>query len=258
VISSVHNYDKDIEHAVKTFWAVRDGGKGVLAGKTLHAFLEIIKRVVKENGLPDAEVHTGKNTSQLPGFFRPHKSWDAVVINNGELVAAIEFKSQVGSIGNNFNNRSEEVLGSAIDLKNAVEEDAFGDDANIFAGYIIVVEKSALTAVTPKIQMKYFPVMEGFLLDETQREKEYKKGGKGVYPSLRGISYLHRYDVMCKRLMLKKLYTAAALVAVPNQDHHLGAYEHVSAETSIETFLAKLTAHCQVAAQINELRKKDL
>ena len=29
------------------------------------------------------------------------------------LVAAVEFKSQVGSIGNNFNNRTEEALGNA-------------------------------------------------------------------------------------------------------------------------------------------------
>ncbi|MFP3797385.1 PaeR7I family type II restriction endonuclease [Paraburkholderia sp. SIMBA_027] len=255
IARDVRDYDEDIKHAVRTFWTVRDGGKGVLAGKTLHEFLEIIKKVVKENGLPDAEIYTGKNTSQLPGFFRPHKCWDAVVINHGELVAAIEFKSQVGSIGNNFNNRTEEVLGSAIDLKNAVEEDAFGDDANIFTGYIIVVEKSASTDVTPKIQMKFFPVMQGFLLDETKRDTEYQKGKDGGYPSLRGISYLHRYDVMCKRLMLKKLYSAASLVAVPNQDHHLGSYEHVSAETSIVTFLAKLAAHCQVAARINEQRK---
>lgn len=242
--------DNSVKGAVRKFWASRDGGNGVLGGKTLDSFVEIIERVVKESGLVNAKTYTGRNTSQLPGFFRPHKSWDVVVINEGELIVAVEFKSQVGSIGNNFNNRTEEVLGSSIDLKTAYEECAFGEDATIFTGYMILVEKSNNTLKTPRIEMKHFPVMEGFLLDESERGVTYKKLSDGSYPRTLGISYLDRYDVMCKRLMVKGLYTATAVIAAPNEDHHLGQYEHVSPQTSIETFIAKLASHCSVVANI--------
>lgn len=48
-------------------------------------------------------------------YFRPNKKWDLLVVDNNELVIAIEFKSQVGpSFGNNFNNRTEEAMGSAV------------------------------------------------------------------------------------------------------------------------------------------------
>jgi len=40
-----------------------------------------------------------------------------LVINEGRLIAALEFKSHVGpSFGNNFNNRAEEAIGTAHDL----------------------------------------------------------------------------------------------------------------------------------------------
>jgi hypothetical protein len=243
--------EDSVKEAVKLFWQKRDGGAGVLGGKTLHAFVKIIERVVAENGLPDAQIHTGKNSSQLPGYFRPHKSWDVVVTDGEKLVAAVEFKSQVGSIGNNFNNRTEEVLGSGIDLSTAIEESAFGLEANIFTGYLTLVEKSDESLATPKIGMNHFPVMHGFLLDESQRDK-YVKNAKGVYPRFEGISYLHRYDVMCKRLMQKNLYKAAALLAVPNENPNTGNFESVSQETSIKIFMTKLAQHCYLSALLKQ------
>jgi hypothetical protein len=52
----------------------------------------------------------------LPGYYRPSKEWDLVVVCENDLVAAIEVKSQVRSFGNNFNNRVEEALGNATDF----------------------------------------------------------------------------------------------------------------------------------------------
>lgn len=244
--------DQAIKEAIRHFWRVRDGGEGVRTGKTLDPFIDIITRTVNESGLPNAGAYTGRNSSQLPGFFRPHKSWDVVIINDGKLIAAVEFKSQVGSIGNNFNNRTEEVLGSALDLQTAIEEDAFEDATSIFTGYLIVVEKSASTLKKPSVNMDFFPVMKGFLANEAVRGDQYKKRENGTFPKVQGISYLSRYDVMCKRLVAKKLYTATAVVAVPNANHDVGDYENLSPETSIKTFLTRLAAHCEVVAEINK------
>ena len=43
--------------------------------------------------------------------------------------AAVELKSQIGSYGNNFNNRAEESIGSAVDLWTAFRENQFPGQA---------------------------------------------------------------------------------------------------------------------------------
>lgn len=237
-----------IEEIVNQFWTVRAKGTGVRGGKTLDGFTDIIEEKIKNSGLRDVEIYTGKQTSQLPGYFRPHKSWDVVVISGGKLIAAIELKSQVGSIGNNFNNRTEEVLGSGIDLFTAIEERAFGDDAEIFTGYIILVEDSIATCRSAPINMNFFPVMQGFLADENLRNTIYKPNALGKYPKVEGISYLERYDLLCKRLVLRKMYTAAALIIADESKASQGKYRDLTPQTSINTFLTKLENHCKVIA----------
>lgn len=242
------NVETVVKRAISNFWNVRSDGTGVLGGKTLDGFVEVISDVIKQSGLSDVEIHTGKNTSQLPGFFRPHKSWDIVAISNGRLIAAIELKSQVGSIGNNFNNRTEEVLGSGIDLHTAIEERAFGDEAEIFTGYLILVEDSKQTQKSATIMMNFFPVMEGFLADESIRDTDYQPNAQGKYPKVQGVSYLKRYDILCKRLVLKNIYTAAALIIADESLSSTGEYRDFSPQTSISTFLTKLENHCKLLA----------
>lgn len=244
--------DNKIRSAVKNFWNVRSGGRGVLGGKTLDGFIKVIEEVITNSGIKGVEIHTGKNTSQLPGYFRPHKSWDIVATAKGRLVAAIELKSQVGSIGNNFNNRTEEVLGSGTDLHTAIEESAFGDDAEIFRGYLIVVEDSEKTRSSASISMNYFPVMKGFLADESIRDNTYKPNKFGKYPRVQGISYLERYDVLCKRLVLRNIYTSAALIAASEKNSATGEYSDFSPQTSIKTFLTKLENHCRIIASYED------
>ena len=188
----------------------------------------------------------------MPGYFRPHKSWDVVAIAKGKLVAAIELKSQVGSIGNNFNNRTEEVLGSGTDLHTAIEESAFGDDAEIFRGYLILVEDSVKTRSSAAISMNYFPVMKGFLADESIRDNAYKPNKAGKYPRAQGISYLERYDVLCKRLVLRNIYSSAALIAASEEDSDTGTFRDFSPQTSIKTFLTKLENHCRIIASYED------
>ena len=240
-----------ISNAIKEFWGSRLGGSGVRSGKTLDGFICIFENIIKNSGLSDVQIHTSKQASQLPGYFRPHKSWDLVAISNGRLIAAIELKSQVGSIGNNFNNRTEEVLGSGVDLHTAIEESAFGLDAEIFTGYLIVLEDSDKTRGPAKISMNYFPVMRGFLADESIRDSEYLPDESGKYPRVQGLSYVERYDLLCKRLMLKNLYTAAALVLADEGRANEGSYRSCTPQTSIDAFLTKLENHCKLVASYN-------
>ena len=111
-----------LRQAISQFWKTRhDQGRAqgtktgakdagsrsmVTGGKQMDGFAVLFARVIKGEGIPADAIHTRKTT--LPGYFRPERDWDLLVVLHGQLVATIEFKSHVGSFGNNFNNRVEE------------------------------------------------------------------------------------------------------------------------------------------------------
>lgn len=61
-----------------------------------------------------------------------------LVLLVGRPIAAIELKSLLGSFGNNFNNRSEEAIGTAHDLWTACRESAFGESPKPFLSWLNV------------------------------------------------------------------------------------------------------------------------
>jgi hypothetical protein len=79
------------------------------AARHMNGIRDLVKNIFIDAGMP---VESIVNEPFLPGFYRPRKKWDMAVKYKGALVAALEFKSQVGSVGKNINNRFEEALGS--------------------------------------------------------------------------------------------------------------------------------------------------
>jgi len=72
----------------------------------MNGFAELVDWLLRQNGLGEASIYV-RTKRELPGFFRPTKDWDMLVVHEGHLIAAVEFKSQRGpSFGNNFNNRN--------------------------------------------------------------------------------------------------------------------------------------------------------
>ena len=150
------DFEAKVREAVRAFWGNREsarlkqkeGGKAdqgerasVTAGKNMDGFLAIVRQLVAANGLPDAQVQASRKLLTLPGYFRPTKVWDVVVLHEGRLVAALEFKSQVGpSFGNNFNNRAEEAIGTAHDIWVAFREGAFGESPAPFVGWMMMLD----------------------------------------------------------------------------------------------------------------------
>lgn len=231
------DYEKRTTSAVSAFWSSRaharekqlaagknDPGEraGVTAGKNMDEFLGLLIDIVKANGLAHAEIHQRRAVVTLPGYFRPTKLWDLLVIHKGQLIAAIELKSQVGpSFGNNFNNRAEEAIGTAHDFWTAYREGAFGPESRPFVGWLMLVEDAAASRAVVKEKSPHFPVF-----------KEYQ-----------GASYLERYDLLCQRLMKEQLYTTAALIASHRGADQAGAHAPMSDMTSFKTFVASLAGH---------------
>ena len=235
------DYEHKAHEAVKAFWGNRqaarqkqiESGKsdqgeraGVTAGKNMNGFVALVLDVVRANGLAHAEIHQKRAMLTLPGFFLPTKLWDILVIHRSELVASIELKSQVGSFGNNFNNRTEEAIGTAHDLWTAYREEAFGKQPRPFVGWLMLVEDAPRSRATVRDSSPHFPVLEAF----------------------KGASYLKRYDLLCQKLVQEQLYTTAALITSPRSAAETGEFAEMSAMTGLKTFVTGLAGHVAATA----------
>lgn len=236
------DYETKAGKAVKAFWKSRkaasknqiksgksDQGEraGVTAGKNMNGFLSLVKDVVHQNGLKHAEICLNRKVLTLPGYFRPTKLWDMLVMNEGRLVAAIELKSQVGpSFGNNLNNRTEEAIGTALDLRTAYREGAFGKNPRPFVGWLILVEDCTASRKPVRDSSVHFPVFKEFV----------------------GASYTDRYNIFCQKLVQEQLYTSATVILSPRTAITSGAYTELSDMTGLRSFIATLAGHIAAEA----------
>jgi hypothetical protein len=236
------DYERKAREAVKAFWGNRasarqkqiksgkaDQGEraGVTSGKNMDGFIALVLDIVRANGLAHAQIHQKRAVLTLPGYFRPTKLWDLLVIHEGELIAAIELKSQVGpSFGNNFNNRTEEAIGTAHDLWTAYREEAFGKQPRPFVGWLMMVEDAPESRLPVRDTSPHFPVFEEF----------------------KGASYLKRYDLLCQKLVQEQLYTTAALITSKRSAAATGKFSEISAMTGLKTFVTTLAGHIAAEA----------
>lgn len=236
------DYDRKARDAVMAFWGNREKARqkqieagtvdqgeraGVTGGKNMDGFIALVIDLVRANGLSNASIHQQRALLTLPGFFRPTKLWDLLVIDKGRLIAAVELKSQVGpSFGNNFNNRTEEAIGTAHDLWTAYREGAFGKQPRPFVGWMMIVEDAPKSRSPITDRSPHFP----------------------VFPEFQGASYLKRYDILCQRLVQEQLYTMAAIITSPRTAANTGEYADLSEMTSLKTFVASLAGHIAAEA----------
>ena len=236
------DYDKQVTKAVKGFWKSREtahkkqvasgksdaGTRGaVTAGKNMDGFVSFLIDIIKANGLKNAEIiRDGRIPLTLPGYFRPTKMWDMLVISRGRLIAATELKSQVGSFGNNFNNRTEEAIGTAHDLWTAFREGSFGESPRPFVGWLMLVEDAPGSRSPVSDKSQHFPVR----------------------PEFQNASYLKRYDLLCRKLMQENLYTAASVITSPATAARNGRFTEMSELTGLKNFVTTFAAHIAAEA----------
>ena len=165
--------DARLQDAVQSYWNARaknkekqiEGGKidagtrGEVTGGTQMGALEVlVADVLCDSGLDRVDIRT-RTALELPGYFRATKKWDLIVVSEGRLVMAMEFKSQAGkSIGNNVNNRSEEAVGSAKDIWIAFREGRFRNSPAPFLGYFFLLEDRNNVKTPVANKEPYFPV----------------------------------------------------------------------------------------------------
>ncbi len=105
----------------------------------MDGFISLVTETIASAGIDKQHIYFQKSL-ELPGYFRPTKEWDLLVVKDNQLIIALEAKSQVGpSFGNNFNNRTEEAMGSALDLWTAYREGAFNKTVKPWLGYLFML-----------------------------------------------------------------------------------------------------------------------
>jgi hypothetical protein len=228
-------WDERLRAAIKQFWgtrgrqATRQGARSgsrdagnrtaVTGGKQMDGFVELVQDFLVDCGVDRSSIFSSQAV-ELPGWFRAEKKWDLLVVVKGQLIAAMEFKSQVGSFGNNFNNRTEESLGSATDIWTAYREGAFAISQRPWLGYVMLLEEAERSLSPVSVKEPHFQ----------------------VFPVFRGASYAQRYEILMTRLLRERLYDSAALLLSGKDSAGNGGYRQPSAELSFESLLGSLKA----------------
>ncbi len=233
ILSDLPRY---VSEAVRFYWETRtkqlekQSGSGakdqglrsaVTGGAQMDGFLELLSKLVIEAGVDRSHIYY-KESVELPGYFRPTKQWDFLVVVKGQLVAALEAKSQVGpSFGNNFNNRTEEAMGSALDLWTAFRENAFGTAVRPWLGYLFLLDDCPKSRGAVAVKEPHFKVFEEF----------------------RNSSYAKRYELFCRRLLLERHYDAAAFLLSGSQNGLQGHYIELAPDLTFQKFAQSFVAH---------------
>jgi len=233
------NLPARVANAVSHYWATRENQarkqessgradqglrSAVTGGAQMDGFISLLTEIIVDSGIEERFIFHNKNL-ELPGFFRPTKEWDLLVIKDGQLLVALEAKSQVGpSFGNNFNNRTEEAMGSALDLWTAYREGAFNKTVKPWLGYLFLLEDCK----------------------ESQRPVKVKEPHFKVFPEFKESSYAKRYELFCRKLLRERHYSFSTFLLSDRLGGAKGAYKEPAEDLTFELYARSLFA--QVSA----------
>ncbi len=255
--------------AIKYWWASKKAAKSKksqggtrdvnLHGKTMDEFAVTLKRFVVNLGVKPEHVFAGGHLtttpSILPSYFRPSKNWDLIVLassrfhpaksdrGNPILYAAVEFKSQDKSIGNNQNNRLEESIGNAHDFWTTYAQSGFErQQPRPWLGYLFVGKYEPASDAKPiRIKQPHFLAMEAF-----------RRGKSDKVDCFAGPSYAERYKIFMKQSVGARLYDAGAFIVTDesliakNPNHRIPLPEFGPANF-LRSLKAQILAHYPAA-----------
>lgn len=237
---SLYITENIFQEAVHGFWDTRiaqaqaqmlagkvDQGNrsAVTGGKQMDGFILTLTNFLLSAGVPEEHIHVKKSLTVIPGFFRPTKIYDFLVIDPAkrQLKVVIELKSQVGSFGNNFNNRTEEAMGAALDIWTAYREGVFGiAPPPPWLGYLFVLEDCSASRTPVQVAEPHFSVL----------------------PEFQGASYAKRYELFCQKMVRERHFTAACFLLTDRERAaQTPNYTEPCPDLSAANFLQQLVRH---------------
>jgi len=210
--------------AVKQFWKKRiDSGEeiAIRGGKQLDGFSEKIRLFLIQGGISPNDIFIHKK-KEIPGFYRPTKAWDFLVVSKDELKAVIELKSMVGSFGSNCNNRIEEAVGNAADIWVAYREGAFQLSPRPWLGFFFLLEDCEESTTPVRVTEPHFR----------------------VFPEFKCASYAQRIELGCRKLVRERQYDSTCLILSKKEnDNQLDNYSEPATDLNVNQFLTQLFHH---------------
>ena len=101
-----------------------------------------------------------------------------------------------------------------------------GEHARPFVGWLMHVEDAPKSRAAVKVVSPHFPVFEEFV----------------------GISYLTRYDLLCRKLTQERLYTAACVLTSSRDAVKTGHFASISDMAGLGAFITTLAGHIAAEA----------
>lgn len=226
---------ESLQDAISQFWQRRhlasqrgksaDQGQrsAATSGGHLDPVIDLIERTsIELGGVEPVGVKRARRVPVVPGYFRPEKEWDLLLMKSNQLCAVIELKSHCRpSFGNNFNNRAEEAIGSATDFWTAYRERAITSDSTPWVGYFMLLEDHDTSRKPVKVSEPLFKVREEF----------------------KAASYMQRYELLLRRLRLERLYTQTAFVTSTDPSEGSLAIREPAQDLEFLPWLQSLIAH---------------
>jgi len=231
----IDNLETELSDAVQWYWETRSGQGAtqresenstrgrraeVLGGQQMDGFAGLIEDIVVESGVPRESVHHDYHAT-LPGYYRHEKEWDTAVVHDGELLAVVEYKSQASSFGNNLNNRAEEAIGNNTDILEAYEEGVFAPSPQPFIGYLMLMADNEKSRNIPSVREVNFNVDDEF----------------------EGATYVDRMELLCQRMVRKRLVDKSAFILSDEDIGMDGEYSEPNEELEFRRFAQSLASH---------------
>jgi len=229
--SQLPDYRESVSDAVADYWEVRRSqadeseSRGVVntgiraevtGGRHLDALHELVVSVFVDAGIPARLIDVKRRP--IAGYFRRDKNWDIVVTVADRVVGIVELKSMAGNSGKNYNNRTDEALGQAVDVWKAVEREIIRP-LRPWLGYFMLLEDN-----------------EAFTKPVAPRKAVWEPD-----PVFDGASYADRYVIFFERMVRERLLDAACVVLA---DKDSAAVTFPSESVSFQAFAAAIHGRC--------------
>jgi len=195
----------------------------VTGGKQMDGFCELVDWVLRENGLDEASIYL-RSDREIPGFFRPTKEWDMLVVHEGRTMAAVEFTSyRVPPLASDTNTCIEETVGMAADVWTVLGEGAYNPPRKRpWLGWVMLFEDRTVAKR---------PAPEAWPPVEASPDFSIGSHGRGATEQI-----LHKFTH-------ERLFDAAALIASPGKGGAQGVFIEPAEDLSMKWFLASLAGY---------------
>jgi hypothetical protein len=181
----------------------------------MDGFVDVFRCLLIENRVPAASFAIERSLV-VPGAFTVTHRWDLAIVQEGAVLAAVDFETPRGAKGlADYANRA---VGVAEDVCAAYRMGNFGRAWRPWLGALVLAEDT----------------------QEARRPSKAPRAPFRVDGDLRRASHLGRIELFLRRVLMARIYDSCALIASRPAEGPQGQYSEPASDLSVRRFLADL------------------